>query len=108
MPGYEDKTVYAKYLKASLSSSHSGCSECSDHSSNDYCECCPPGLVEVKDVDGNRVGCLTPSDADQYNSNNRTCQQGYLPLYKEGETPEFRGCVSESVFAELYAVLNPS
>ena len=109
---FDASTVYAKYLQAQLSSSSdSGCSGCSESSSstNSWCECCPPGLVEVKDGQGNRVACMTPNDAQEFmNAIPVQCGEGFVALYKEGETPLFRGCVSESEFAELYAALNPA
>lgn len=101
---YGDNKDYAKYLKNKITS---GCSDCEEFSSEDDCKCCPPGLVAQYDEDGNRLGCLTPQDSQEYTENTRSCPQGYVALYKEGETPLFRGCVNESEFVALYEALNP-
>jgi hypothetical protein len=62
----------------------------------------------VYDGEGNKLGCLTPADADEYNSNNRTCAEGFLALYdKATDPPTFLGCVSESEYATIYATVNP-
>lgn len=110
---YGEQSAYAKYLKNKISSSSSGCSGCSESSeSTDWCACCPPGLVEVKDGAGNRIGCLTPADAQEYLANVPVqCGEGQIALYKKpdalpGESV-FLGCVSESEFAALYAAVNP-
>ena len=105
---YQESKDYAKYLQSKITSGCSeGCSDCNESSSDD-CGCCPPGLIAVFDGEGNRLGCLTPSDAEAYNAANRTCAEGYLALYKESTTPPtFLGCVSESEYAALYAAVNP-
>lgn len=107
---FDSPTAYAKYLQSQLSSSSSGCSGCSESSSEtDWCKCCPPGLVEYKDGQGNRLACVTPADLQELmTAIPIQCGEGYVALYKEGATPLFRGCVSESEFAELYAALNPA
>lgn len=104
---YGDQSIYNKYLH---SSKHSdcGCGGSCDSCSDSKCSCCPPGLVGVYNTDGTHLGCMTPADADEYNANNRSCQEGYIALYKEGDTPQFLGCVSESEFAALYAIVNPA
>lgn len=98
---YGDPTEYNKYLDTKHGSS--GCEGCEDK-----CSCCPPGLVAVYNVNGDHAGCLTPADADEYNANNKSCKEGYIALYKEGETPLFYGCVSEAEFATIYAIVNPT
>lgn len=109
---YEENQVYAKYLSSGCEeSSSSGCSNCSG-STSECSECCPPGLVAVRDENGKHAGCLTPADAQEFNTNAvKKCPTGYVPLYKEpaalpGEA-QFRGCISEEEFAAAYAALNP-
>lgn len=106
---YEDSQVYAKYLSSGCgsSTSSSGCSECGE-STSECSDCCPAGLVSVKDENGAHVGCLTPTDAQEYYTNVRRCQPGYAALIKNDATPVFLGCVSESEFATLYATVNPA
>ena len=107
---YDSASVYAKYLKKKIT--ESGCSGCSNGCSEGCteekeCSCCPTGLVAVYDQNGKHQGCLTPNDAQEWHDNTFQCQEGYVKLYKEGETPLFRGCVSESEYAALYEALNP-
>lgn len=105
MPPYDESNVYVKFQGSS--SEEEGCSGC-EGSTSKCSECCPPGLVGVRDAGGNFSGCLTPNDAQLFLEETRTCTEGYIKLYKEGEIPLFRGCVSESEYAELYAALNPA
>lgn len=98
---YDPPTIYEPYLPAA-DEEGSGCADCKD------CECCPPGLISLRDSAGNHLGCLTPNDADLYNQTNINCQSGYIKLYKNDATPVFYGCVSETEYAALYAVINPS
>lgn len=107
---YEDKTAYAKYLKSKLCGDCAeGCQGCNEGCSEDKaCDCCPAGLISLKDMEGNHIGCVTPSDAEQYLSSAPVrCQEGFVALYKEGVSPLFRGCVPADQFAALYAALNP-
>lgn len=107
---YQESIVYAKYLASKIneeSSSDCGCNDCSNSTSDSKCSCCPPGLVAVYNVDGVNIGCLTPADADEYNTNNRSCKEGYVALYKNGTPNEFLGCVASDQFAALYAAVNP-
>ena len=103
---YDESKVYAKYLKDKLTHGHSGCSECND--SSNPCDCCPPGLVATYDGEGNRLGCLTPNDAQEFVEATRSCAEGYVAVYKESPTPTFRGCVSETEFEAVNAALNPA
>lgn len=104
---YNDNKEYAKYLKNKITS---GCSDCGGgcDDSTDDCKCCPNGLVAVYDESGNRLGCLTPNDAQEFTENTRSCPQGYAALYKNGDPNVFLGCVSESEFASLYTSVNPA
>lgn len=74
--------------------------------------CCPPGLVATKDNAGNFIGCLTASDATEYNTENAsvpaTCPDGYVALYKNGTPNVFLGCVASEEFAALYELVNPA
>jgi hypothetical protein len=106
---YDDNTLYAKYLKGKITSGCGCGGECDEcKSSSEKCSCCPPGLVAIYDVNGNQQGCLTPNDAEEYVNATIQCPQGTVKLYKEGGTPVFRGCVSESEYVALYNALNPS
>ena len=101
-----DPTAYAKYLKNTITS---GCSDCNESTTgcDDKCSCCPAGLVAVYDANGVHAGCLTPPDAEEFNTA-KDCAQGFVKLYKEGVTPQFLGCVSQDEFAALYAAVNPA
>lgn len=103
---YSDNKTYAKYLKEKCIQEESDCG-CSDNCNDNECSCCPPGLVAVYDTNGVHQGCLTPGDAELFHASTFTCKDGYVKLYKNGETPVFLGCVSETEFAELYAAVNP-
>lgn len=106
---YNDKSAYALYLSKKVSGSCGGCEECGDEcTESNNCECCPPGLVEVKGTDGKRIACLTPNDAQEYKAAvTPTCDAGYVALYKEGSPPQFLGCVPSSEFSALYETVNP-
>lgn len=101
---YEDNQVYAKYLAEEIKS-EGGCSECEGASK---CGCCPIGLVAVYNTDGVQVACLTPADAQEYETNNKSCKEGFIALYKNSvDPPLFMGCVSEDSFETLYPIVNP-
>lgn len=106
---YGPKSDYAKYL-AKKTSSTGECSGCAESSSTECSECCEPGLVAVKDVQGNHLGCLTPEDAEAYNLNNPPmCEDGNVALYdKSFDPPRFVGCVPSDEFAALNTALNPA
>lgn len=105
---YQENSVYAKYLASEINKEEGGDCEggCHGNSSDSKCSCCPPGLVAVYNVDGVNIGCLTPPDADEYNTNNRNCKEGYVVLYKTGDPNLFLGCVASDQFAALYAAVN--
>lgn len=109
MPYDDNQTTYAKYLQKkcmeSSSCSCSGSCTCKSSKSED-CGCCPAGLVSVEGPDGKHIACLTPNDAELYNTNNRSCLPGYVMLFKEGTPDVFLGCVKETEFAALYAAVN--
>lgn len=94
---YEDHTIYTPYLTAASTGI-----DC-----NTGCQCCQDGLVAVYNSDGKYIGCLTPADAQEYNTNNVYCTQGFLALYKAGSPATFIGCVSQDDFLTLYQALNP-
>ena len=102
---YEDSQVYNKYLSEPSSSQSDDCG-CSGSSSK--CSCCPPGLIAVYNTDGVHLGCLTPADAEEYNTNNKSCKEGFVALYKNGTPNVFLGCVSEDTFQALYEAVNPA
>lgn len=115
---YSDGRQYTKYLKnkcleSTLPSDHHhkhGCSDCPDEEEGcDDCGCCPVGLVAVFDENGKQITCLSPADAELYNTNNTKCTPGFVKLYQNNTSPAtFLGCVSESEYATLYATVNPS
>lgn len=80
---YDDKTVYAKYLKEKCDG------ECSDPS----CGCCPPGLLSVEDSTGNNIGCLTPNDAELYLKNTYKCADNLVKTIHP-TTQVFIGCLT--------------
>lgn len=86
---YDTPQDYAKILAMTSSKEDCGCGgECDE--CKEECGCCPPGLVAVKDADGNHVSCLTPNDAEQYMLNTFTCKEGYVKYIVEGK---FIGCI---------------
>lgn len=103
---YEDNSVYAKYLAQKINSEE-GCSECNESSSSSKCSCCAPGLVAVYNSDGVQLACLTPADAEAYNTNNKSCKEGFVALYKNGSPDLFLGCVPSDEFVALYKAVNP-
>lgn len=96
---YSASTEYAKYLKKK-------CSEGCGCTTSENCSCCPPGLVGIYDDEGNHLGCLTPTDAEEYQKNTFTCQDGYLKLIKTSDGT-FYGCVPSNEWIDLNAALNP-
>ena len=87
---YEESTVYNKFQP------------CEDCEPKEDCGCCPPGLVAVYECD-KHVGCLTPSDAAQYNDDRAKCGEGYVKAYHP-TTGRFLGCVSP---ADYPSIVNP-
>jgi hypothetical protein len=105
---YDDKQVYAKYLKKKcLEEAHGGCEGCNEGCDDNDCSCCPPGLVGVYDEKGVHQGCLTPNDAELYGKSTFNCPEGYVVLIQTATAGEVYSCVSESEFAAIYAALNP-
>lgn len=104
---YEENQVYAKYLKDKITSEGGGCDDCNQSSETDDCGCCPPGLIATYDESGNKLGCLTPADSEEFLTNNKNCPQGYVALY-DNTASKFLGCVSEATFADLYEAVNPA
>jgi hypothetical protein len=107
---YDEQREYTKFLKKKAMHSehghhHEGCSDCDEKNDNDYCECCPPGLIAVYDDQNTRLGCLTPNDAELFNKNTFRCQDGYLRLIRIADG-EFFGCVSEENFKDIYDNIN--
>jgi hypothetical protein len=111
---YTDPKEYLKFKSASGcgcgETSTDPCNDCNDCKDND-CSCCPPGLVAIYDDKGAHTGCVTANDAELYQKNTFTCQDGYVKLCKvskdTGEVISFLGCVSETEFAALYTAVNP-
>lgn len=104
---YTDPKEYMKFQSSKDCGDHhheSKCEGCSDQ--EEKCSCCPPGLVAVYDDKGNQLSCLTPNDAEQFQKNTFTCQDGYVKLFRNS-TGEFLGCVSESEFVTMYNAVNP-
>ena len=97
---YTDNQVYAKYLKTKKT--ESGCSSCGE--SEDKCGCCPPGLVNVFDDNGNPQGCVTPNDAQELFTNTIKCPDGYIKVMN-GST--FLGCLTPDEFVTYNNEANP-
>lgn len=90
---YDSQDSYRRFESESGSESSSSCG-CS--STENKCSCCPPGLVEVKDTDGNSMGCLSPNDAQQYKKDSVVCSEGYIRVIVDGE---FLGCLTPVEYA---------
>ncbi len=104
---YTDQQQYLKFLQKKACSEHGhedcGCEKkCDDKD----CGCCPAGLVAVYDDVGHQIACLTPNDAELFQKNTLTCQDGYVKLIITS-TGQFLGCVSEDSFVALNTAVNP-
>lgn len=105
---YTDPKEYLKFQSSGCGCNESTtdpCSECTDCEEN-KCSCCPPGLVAIYDEKGNHKGCVTANDAELYQKNTFSCNEGFVKLFRNA-TGEFMGCVSETEFIALYNVVNP-
>lgn len=106
---YTDPKEYLKFKSTSGcgcgETSTDPCNDCIDCKEND-CSCCPPGLVAIYGGEGAHLGCVTANDAEQYQKNTFTCEEGYVKLFRNS-TGEFLGCVSETEFVTLYGTVNP-
>lgn len=77
---YDQSSTYIKFKNnctcgATDSSSCScGCSESSD------CSCCPVGTVAVYTGCGKHAGCLTPNDAELFNTGTHIPEEGYVKV----------------------------
>lgn len=105
---YDNQRDYIKFLKKKATREEHGhdcgCETCKGEE-NDFCECCPPGLIAVYDDQNTRLGCLTPNDAELFHKNTFQCQDGYLRLIRIADG-EFFGCVSEENFKDIYDNIN--
>ena len=101
---YTSSQDYAKYLvkKHSSSQSESGWSSCGE-SSESECGCCPPGLVNVYDVEGNPQGCITPNDAELLFKNTIKCESGHIKVIDVDGN--FLGCFTPTEFATYQQAL---
>lgn len=104
---YTDQQQYVKFLTNQACADASPC-DCnkSPCSCDDDCGCCPAGLVAVYDDQGHQISCLTPNDAELFQKNTLTCQDGYIKLIITS-TGQFLGCVSEENFVTLNTAVNP-
>ncbi len=102
---YTDQQEYAKYLASEVNSEDEGCGCGSNESSTGTkCSCCPPGLVEARDKDGNVTGCVTPNDAELLFKNTMRCPDGYIKtVTAEGD---FLGCLTPDEYAAYIATLS--
>jgi len=104
---YDNQTTYNKFnAKDCTCEDKSNCT-CGCKSGcppKEKCGCCPVGLVEVKDKDGNNIGCLSPNDAQEYMTNTFRCPDGYIRLL-EPVTFRFLGCLTPTEYAEYVAAL---
>ncbi len=115
---YTDPKEYLKFKSTSGcgcgETSTDPCNDCSGGCDDNDCSCCPPGLIAIYDDKGNHTGCVTANDAELYQKNTFTCQDGYVKLFrlnlqsdKTLTAAEFLGCVSESEFVAMYNAVNP-
>ena len=88
-----------------------GCSDCGQSEcgceKKDGCGCPPIGLVSVFDNTGKFAGFLNPSDAELFVQNTMKCDIGYSKMFNTS-SGQFIGCVSESNYATMYAIINPT
>lgn len=103
---YTDQQQYAKFQnKGCKEHGHDNCG--CEKKCDEECGCCPPGLISVPDSTGKNVACLTPNDAELYYKNSFVCGPGYVKLVRNS-TGEVLGCVSETEYAALYTLVNPT
>lgn len=62
---YDNQNTYAKFNSACTCGAESA-SDCSCGCATDDCSCCPTGTVAVYNEDGTHKGCLSPNDAEKY------------------------------------------
>jgi polyferredoxin len=105
---YNESTIYAKYLKKKCEDEGcgGGCDDCGKGCEEEKCSCCPAGLVEVKDSNGDVVGCLTPNDAQLYMVDTFSCPPGYIKVV-DPVTLKFVACLTPDEFATYYGTINP-
>lgn len=98
---YDNQDIYNKHQSDGCSCS----GECNCGNSED-CGCCPAGLVSVFDDCGKHAGCLTPNDAEEYNTGKLTCAEGYVKFFHP-VTNKFMGCISTEDALLLLTALTP-
>lgn len=95
-------TTYARILAVN-NQSGCGCGGSQPHPAHadpcKDCGCCPPGLVAVKDSEGNHVACLTPNDANIYMAQTYSCPPGFVKYINQAG--EYVGCVTPEQLIEL-------
>lgn len=99
---YTPNPLYAKYLKGACHCGNTPCT-CQHEEHEDKCEdcgCCPAGLVEINDADGDVVGCMTPNDAELYYRNIYKCPDGYVKAFDVNGN--FQGCLTVTDYKVLY------
>lgn len=77
------------------------CNECSPCSKDKDCSCCKSGTVQVKDGNGEGVGCLSMPDAyAYYNGGGYQCEPGYVQVFIVTEVigTIFTGCMSQEQY----------
>jgi hypothetical protein len=100
MPEFNDQSVYNKHQVSCDCEGDCSCSK------NDDCGCCPPGLIGVKDCNGD-VSCLTPEDAVALENGNHVPATGYVKLY-DPVTNDYLGDVTPADAIAYIAAIDPN
>jgi len=99
MAEFDNQDIYNKH-QSSCEEGDCGCN------SKDDCGCCPPGLVAVKDCDGN-ISCLTPNDAACFKVNSHIPVEGYVKLY-DPISGEYLGDVTSQEALNYISAIDPN
>ena len=76
---YDNQITYAKFNSACTCGAEtaSACS-CGCGDTSDDCGCCPIGTVAVYNEDGSHKGCLSPNDAEKYETGVHVPAEGFV------------------------------
>lgn len=79
-PEYDNQTSYAKFA-TDCSCGAKTESECTcGCGTTDECSCCPIGTVAVYNEDGTHRGCLSPNDAEKFETGTHIPTTGYVKV----------------------------
>jgi hypothetical protein len=98
MPTFDNQDIYNKHQSACECDGDCSCQK-------DDCGCCPPGLVAVRDCNGD-ISCLTPNDAVCHEVGKHIPAEGYVKLYHP-VTGQYLGDVTPQDALTYIATIDP-